>query len=444
VDVVILGAGLAGTAAALAAAEAGAQTTLVEAAPGASALAHGGLDLLPGGLVADAQVCLDPPPTLGPRRSSLRRRWEELRRERPEHSLCRMELRLEELAEAALLFDDLLGGGLRGWRGPERAPYLLATEGGALREVDLPAPAARAGDLEGLSSLRVGIVGLPELPDFDPSFLAGVLGQRCQGADRFVPLLPEIEFASGGALRALSLARLLDRDDGAGLAQALAQMTPGLGLSHLMLPPVLGLERSAQIRQSLHEATGLQVFEAVAERSPCPALRTRRALDAALASFEVTRLAARALGAELLDRRVLALHLQPVDGAGVLRVPLDSLVLATGDLYGGGLQWRAGLREALLDLPVVPGDGSAPALLRRPLHRALGTDPAAVQPAFAAGLAVDGRLQPLGADALPAARNVWACGALLAGHDPGAERGGSGVAWLSGRQAGRFAAGGGA
>lgn len=439
-DVVVIGGGLAGVAAAVAAREAGADALLVSQAPGASAFSSGGVDLFPAlGLSAPGR----PGATLSPDlpRLTLRQRFERLLREEPDHTLCRMGATAEEIGRHAAFLSEHMVDSALAFRGLDEPPFLLATEAGTVREMDLPPAVCRPGDLSQIDSLRVGVVGLLDYPSFDPSFIAGTLAARCGRPDRFVPLLPELRLGSERDLHAVLLARLLEEGAIDTLIGLLVPLAEPLGLTHLMLPPLFGLTGNPGLLAQLQDATGLVPFEAVGVESACPGYRLLHALHEMADAFGVRRVDGRVEACEIQDRRALAVHLVQ-SGGQQRRLPMDGLVLATGDLYGGGLVWDQWPREALLGLPVHAGPGASahPQPTRRPLAACLERDPTVEQAAFGAGLAVDERMTPLGWDGRPALSNVWAAGALLAGHDPGARRGGSGVAWVSGARAGRAAA----
>ncbi|MDY0059968.1 MAG: FAD-binding protein [Myxococcota bacterium] len=433
----MIGGGLAGILAAVAAARAGATVTLVSRAPGATALSMGGVDLLPSWPLASGAWRLERP--------TLAARWARLQREEPEHPLAAAGCTLEDLVEAARFLREHLLGAPLAWRGPEEPPFLLPTERGTLREIDLAPAVCEAGDLSRVDLFRVGVVGLPELPSFDPGYLAVALADRLQTPDGFVPLLPELRFGEGCWERPVALARALEADQGELLCQALTELAQGQGLTHLLLPPVLGLSGSPGLLARLRAGTGLAVFEPLAVNAPCPGLRLHHALHDLAEAFGVRRLLGQVDAYELADdgRQVVGLRIStPPETTSFLAC--QEVVLATGGLYGGGLVWSGQPQEALLGLPVVAGPGRAGhhRPTTRPLAVALADDPTAPSAVFGAGVACDLRQLPLDRQGLPAFRNVRVCGGLLAGHDAGARRGGSGIALVTGWRAGRLAAGG--
>jgi glycerol-3-phosphate dehydrogenase subunit B len=124
-------------------------------------------------------------------------------------------------------------------------------------------------------------------------------------------------------------------------------------------------------------------------------------------------------------------------GTGGATWPGAAFVLATGRFIGGGLVKSRLVREPLLDLAVYyQGEPveSAYAVLSHLEY----VDPA---PAFRTGLLTDKELHPVGVDGRPAFRNLFAAGSILGGYDYAGGGCGFGLPLLTGRLAGRFAAG---
>jgi glycerol-3-phosphate dehydrogenase subunit B len=105
------------------------------------------------------------------------------------------------------------------------------------------------------------------------------------------------------------------------------------------------------------------------------------------------------------------------------------VVLATGRFFGGGLlAERDRVREPLLDLPVQApasrNDWHMNTFLGAPGH-----------PLNRAGIRVDRRLRPLGADGGVLYENLYAAGAVLADHDWVREKSGAGISVATGTAA---------
>jgi hypothetical protein len=305
--VAVVGAGIAGTAAALAASQSRAEVTLLDGGPGASTLATGGLDETP---------------------------WE---RDRAVPS------RLSADARGVL---DALGA----YVVTEHGSWLLTTAG-----IRRPAQGRDAAlfDAASLSGRPLGVVRCAR-PGWDAGGLARAWGGACVPLDavmlRYVDerSIPEAEFAARhddeGRLGWLS-----ER-----LREALASAPAGHTLAGLVLPPSLGVDRARA--QQLSGQVGLPCGEAVAMPAGPSGLRFERARDRALSSAGVHRVRARA-------RRIERAGAGPAqawrvtledDGASV---DADAVVLATGGLLGGGIEYvpsEAFLAAALPHRSTVP------------------------------------------------------------------------------------------
>lgn len=435
---VVVGGGLAGATAALELAARGAEVVLVRAAPGATALTWGTLDLAAASPLRRGGLALRDGP--GGRVLAPAARLRAAAIANPAHpyaTLFRARPPEDEAKQAVAALDGWLApAGLRVLGSLEQTRW-LADVHGQLRAADHAFSGAGEGDLEG--GLDVALVDVPGLPGFEARSVLRTLAAELAAAGVDAGPLRLLRLALPDALRALAgaparFARALE-DDAA--RAALAEAVAALGAEHrlLLFPPVLGLDRAAGVRAWLATATGARVAELVG--SPALSLAGFR-LDGALAAA-----LARA-GVALVAGRVTRIE---GDGARVRRVgcdggetlACDALVLATGRFVGGGIVDRRGeLVEPLLGLPLydVAGrrvDGLAP-------HRLVRRDYEGEQPLFATGVRADTRLRPLGEDGLPRFANLFAAGDLLGAFDPARDRTGLGVALLSGRRAAEEAA----
>jgi glycerol-3-phosphate dehydrogenase subunit B len=438
VSATVVGAGLAGAAAALTLAESGARVRLVADAPGATALVAGTLD------VAGASPGIATLPWRDPLRGHVllpRERLALHRRGAVSHPYAQLfgggeeAERAEREVEAALVR-------LAGWLSPAGLAVagslavnrLLPTVPGTLRIADFAFGPAAGADV--LAAAELAVVDLPALEGWDARALARTLAHELDALGlpklplRIVhPALPE---ALAGEK---SPARLAARLDAGEARAAFAASTTSLGAPGrvLLFPPVLGIDASAPLVAALEAASGARVGEALSFPPFAPAgLRLQRALDAALAGGGVERVRARVRSVETTEPE---LSLVLADGS---RLAAEAVVLATGRFVGGGLEaGPEAVREALLGLPLYDGDGrrvdGVPAW--RNARKGYGNE----QPLYAAGVRTDRRLRPLASHGRPQHARLFAAGDLLGGFDPSRERTGLGVALLSGIQAGRAA-----
>jgi glycerol-3-phosphate dehydrogenase subunit B len=438
VKAVVIGGGLAGASAALELASRGAEVTLVRAAPGATALSWGTLDLAAasplrrGGLVLREGQ--------GGRVLAPAARLRGVTTANPAHpyaTLFRARAPEDDAKQAVAALDGWLApAGVRVLGSLEQTRW-LADVHGQLRAADHAFSGAGDGDLAGAED--VALVDVPGLPGFEARGALRVLAAELAAVGPEAGPLRLLRLALPDALRVLAgtparFARALE--DGAARA-ALAESVAALGAERrlLLFPPVLGLDRAAGVREWLAAATGARIAELVG--TPALSLagfRLDAALRTALERAHVAIAADRAVRVESEGARARRVVLAAGEA-----LACDALVLASGRFVGGGLADRDGqLVESLLGLPLydLAGrrvDGLAP-------HRLVRRDYEGEQPLFAAGVRTDTRLRPLGENGLPRFANLFAAGDLLGAFDPARDRTGLGVALLSGRRAGEEAA----
>lgn len=452
-DVLVVGGGLAGAVAALAARAAGASVVLVRRAPGATALSGGAIGVAPD---------LDALPSDGlmGRRSPL----ESARRlasRRPDHPYALLGV---AALEEALGF---AGAELSAVLEPaDGRPRFLAHVSGAVAECALCQRSQAAGDLRRVRG-AVAVVGFANHLAFDARLVAAGVARRITSGG---PEALAVEVAwpldpADGALRPVELARALEGPGAAEtLGSALREALPRQ-VAVVLLPPVLGLDPAARVVERVAEAAGVPVAELVSDPPSVPGLRLDAALLLRLAQAGVEVVHGDVLAGATPGRPVqVALHgeagvplaragadeagaagagTELVPAAALLEITARALVLATGRFIGGGIVRRGVLLEPLLGLPVQASESGAAGvrLATRPAATLTVRERRAAQPLLAAGLKVDGSCRPLGEDGMPVHYRLFAAGALIGGHEHAADGTGLGVGILSGFLAGRGAAG---
>jgi glycerol-3-phosphate dehydrogenase subunit B len=421
VDVLVVGGGMAGVVAALAARAQGASVLLVRRSPGATALAGGAIGVAPD---LDA---LPGDPLIG-RRSPL----ESARRlaaRRPGHPYAW--LGVGDLEEAL----GFAGAHLSALVEPaDGRPRFLAHVSGGVVECALCLRSQAAGDLRRARGLAV-VVGFSGHLGFDAGLVASAVARLTASGGPAAAAVEAAAFTGpgDGALRPVELARALEPPGAAEALGAAIRAVLPRGATVALLAPVLGLDPAARVHARVEAAAGLPVAEVVADPPSVPGLR----LDAALL--------ARLEGAGV---EVLQGDLGPGGGPGrpvslgETVIEAGSWVLATGRFVGGGVLRQAGLVEPLLDLPVLASEAGAAGLelAGRPPALLTVRQRVAAQPLLAAGVAVDAACRPLDEAGRPVGERLFAAGALIGGHEHAADQTGLGVAILSGWIAGRGAA----
>ncbi len=370
--VLVVGGGVAGCMAAVAAAREGAEVTLVWRAPGATALYAGAMELTAGlnGLPAHhplARLGMDP---------------------------LRLGAELDDAAAA--LVAGLRGAGLE-LAGSWRSPGLYADIHGRPRRAALVPATVAGGELSALRGRRVAVVGFEPVSEYAAETTAEALRELC-GLDAFAHPV-----------------RVAGLPPGASLADLQGRPAPALGrvrAEAIALPPGLrGLpDRAFELLATVPSPHGLALHTALHAMVEGAGVRVVRAQVSGFAG-EPGRIEAALVAGERLEG--------------------DRFVLATGRFIGGGLRRDHGLDEPVLGLEVFAA--GRPARHHSRLAHLEYLDPA---PALAAGLMTDEQLRPLAATGRPAYENLRAAGALLGGWDEAGPEGFGVpllTGWLAGR-----------
>jgi glycerol-3-phosphate dehydrogenase subunit B len=428
-DVVVVGGGIAGLAAALAARREGARVTVIEAHPGATALAGGAWDL--------GDRTRGPIDTLTERRSVSRLLDELVRREKS-HPLALIGGDVSALAKEA---HDVVLDALAIYAPLEldRPPSLVATDVGLVRRA---ASAQRAVlDLDALPEGRIAVANFPAAREHDGAFAAASLGEIAADAGdprRFCAV--EVEMLRRGRdvwLHPHEAGALFDDERARDrLVRALGRALGGAGFDAVLLPPLLG-ENTDTAWARVRESLAMPVGEWVSSLAGPQSARLTRAIARAFARASASYFRARVRSGRA-DASGVAIETERET-----RKP-GALVLATGGLFAGGLAFANGEpAEPLFGLPpYVDGKPLAVGSSRSGRDPALffGSDPFTPGEGFRAGVGIDEQLRPLDAHGRVVSASLFAAGSVLSGVPIAGEGGGLGVAAMTGFVAGRNAA----
>jgi glycerol-3-phosphate dehydrogenase subunit B len=426
-DVLVVGGGMAGATAALAAREAGARVVLARRSPGSTGLSGGAVS------VAQDPACM--PDTPFAARSGVVESARRIAAVRPGHPYRLLRDRLDRLWNAVEFATGHLSSVLAPPTGRNR--WLLTPFGHAHAAAACHRSMA-AGDLGEVRGTLV-VCGFEGHLGWDPGLVAS-------GAERVRPLggpasravlLDLFRWEEGALGRPFDLARLLEADGAAEEAGRVLRRALTRGDAAAVLPPVLGLDPAARVPERIAAEAGVPVAEFLSDLPSVPGYRLHRAIDARLAEAGITVLQGAILGGAGPDLPAV------VGGREVLA---RAWVLASGRFVGGGIERRGELREPVLGLPVLASEGpfADPSIrfAARPPASITQRDSHAPQPLLAAGLRVDAELRPLDAEGRALHPRIFAAGAVVGGHDPSSDGTGMGVAVFTGWIAGRAAAGG--
>lgn len=408
-EVLVIGGGMAGAAAALSAAENGLKTCLARTGWGATSLSSGGFDLT--GVPAWLRWMLGPN------------------------------------TDRDKLITDAVGDFMRWIRqaghpfeGDPSGELLLLNALGTLKRTQLAPQAVWAGNLqeaEGASLLLVGFTGYTGIQvEFLKESLEFFSRQgwlprlEVQAVEVSLPRLRR-----QANLDSFDLAQLLDSQETSQELIDLLRSKQNLdNFSHIAFPAVLGLHHFRSTQAMLEAESGRPCFEILSTPPSVPGFRLQRALDRALLQAGVRVVQARVLSFSVRNGYINEVLLGHKEGR--YRAAPQAVILATGKFIGGGVEWQGTLRETSFDLPVFTQGSRSPALGMEAL---LNNHFTAEQPVFSAGVRLDSQLRPASAEGKVIYQNLMAAGSIASGLDVVQGDGGLGLALVSGHLAGRLA-----
>ncbi|UCG14701.1 MAG: glycerol-3-phosphate dehydrogenase subunit GlpB [Deltaproteobacteria bacterium] len=394
VDLIVIGAGLAGMAATIFAVENGLTTIQVGSSVGEMLFASGALDLLGIHPVEQQKEWLDP--------------WagvSTLSRDCPKHPYAL--LGLESIRRAMDQFVDFLENAGLSYRGWPEGNALLPTCAGTIK-ITYRVPQTMWPGVTGFKQkLPALIVDFQGMKDFSARQMVETLGSRWPGLRSrrldFTRQVPGVD--RDNALMAEALNSQEVRTDLAGAIRPLLQ-----GAELVGIPAVLGLRESEAFAADLEGQLGVPVFEIPTMPPSVPGIRLKEAMEQALRSRGANLVAGgRAVSVNTERRCCVGVVVQ--QGAYQETLEAEGIVLATGRFLGGGLDAsRTVIRETLLDLQVHQPER------REAWHRPHFLDPRG-HPVNRAGLEVDELFRPVGSDGRSAFENLFAVGSVLAHQD---------------------------
>ena len=402
-DLLVIGAGLAGLTAALRAAEAGLRVKVIAKGMGSLYWTSGAIDLLGYVGVEDRAV------------TSPWARMAELDAGHPYRRLGETRIR-----RALAWFQQSATGQALGYTTAGNENVLTPSPAGAWRPTWLAPAGQRAGAAD--DARPMVIVGILGMRDFYPHLIARNLA--AQGQSVRAAMLPGNVLSEQRDRNNIQLAECLDdlRTQQRLIDALKPVVKPG---ERVGLPAILGRHAHPQALAALQAGLNTAVFEIPTLPPNVPGIRLATALRHALEARGVRV----EIGMEAIGFHAAAGVIESVESATSAR-PLkhraNAFLLATGGVLGGGFNsdHTGHFWETVFDLPLtVPQD-------RRQWFRPSFLD-AQGQPAFRGGVAANDAFQPIDAVGKVVYANLWAAGGLLAHTDPILERSLEGVAIAS-------------
>ncbi len=420
-QITIIGSGIAAIAAALEAERKGAQVTIIRGRPGSTALSSGAWDIAGNPLRHPDDSWHTP--------TSPRDNIQQLLKWNPHHPYAHLQRQVGDLASflaqgIAMVTETLnypLAGSLD-------QGFLALTPAGTLKLTGFVPKSGAAGNFLTLSSASLLIIGIKDLNTCHPKSAAKVLSRRSG-----LPVqTAEIEFPEPYG-SPFELAQKIEGEWLELFCQKVAQHCQQYHPTHVILPPVIGLETTGQILARLHETTGIPCFETLSLPPSVPGLRLQKSIDRFLNSgADKNRkvMTGQVVGFEATTGRITKLHVH--QGDQELQLATEQIILASGKYLSGGLRKEAGFIEPIFHLPITP---SGPVFSGKVVEKKF----LANHELFSVGIQTNDQLQPVDERNNIVYQNLRVAGSLLAGYNPAVDHSGMGVAVGSGLLAGRLA-----
>ena len=415
-DVLVIGSGVAGFTAALAAASQGQNVSIVSAGCGTYSISSGCIDLL--GQI-DKQFVVDP--------------WAAMFK-LPEEHPYRL-LGHETIRQALKFFTEIIakqGGYLYHAHDKANNPIntLVPTLMGTFKPTYLIPESLDSIDL--FHGKRILLCGVEGLRDISTQLLKHNLTQheklKHKHFDTAILPSPDTPHRS---FTPLDLARLVDTPAG------YTWLTTSLGkyaanYDCVLLPPICGTTTAQSVLQDLNDLLKAKVHEVLSLPPGVGGIRLH-----ALLLKEATEKKIRLLeNSKIVESRVegnICLEVSTMHAPRKLTIQAKAYVLATGGILGGGLMLGPTMaKEPIFQLsqPINPAQMSAPDLFDD-------------QPMAKLGVACDRQLRPYVNADQETLKNVFLAGKIIAGYDYATEKCGHGVAistgWFAGTLAAKYA-----
>jgi glycerol-3-phosphate dehydrogenase len=420
VDVLVIGAGLAGLTAAWQACETGNRTRLIAKGWGSLYTHTGCIDVL--GYFPP----LADHPVTSPAQSIQR-----LLVEQPEHPYSLAGI--QSLDEALRSLQDLSKRSGYPLHGSLDRNWLLPSALGSIRPTCLAPETMTAGDLQDKTPMV--IVGFKEFVDFYPDLVAANL--QAQGYPVEAIILDLDGLLDRRSRHPRYLAETFDqadfRENLAGLLRDGLKIK-GIGNARYRVgfPALLGIVQPVEAMRHLADLLGGPVFEIPTLPPSIPGMRLSRILYEAIERIGGRcYLGMRATGKVTEGDRIVSVQSE----AAPRRISHRArrFILATGGFLGGGLEagYDASPQETVFGLNV-QGPGLREGWFEREFLSPRG------HPLFRAGIGTGQDFKPRGSDLEPTYTNLSVVGGALAGTDSISERSLEGIALVSGYLAGRY------
>ncbi len=421
-DIIVIGGGWAGFAAALESVKLGHSVILVEKSTGASFLSSGAID------VADSSEV------------SLEKNLQSIIQHEKNHPYTTLSRQM-----GAGSFFDFLRESLRettqalpmSWVGDLEKNRLQIGSFGNLKASALVPQNMEDANLLSMNQAKLLVVGVHGFPNFRSEFVKNSLLDF--QAEQAVPYLqfvgnldldfPKLEGKS--SLTDFEIAHNFDQENAfVPFTQNLLSYLQGKVYTHVLFPPLLGLVNTELILRTLKRITGLKIAETLGSPIVVPGLRLRKAIQMACESRGIQVLKGEVKTVIQEDAHVQALELE--SNHNIIRLQAKAYILASGKYLGTGIQAGPRLKENVFDAELnCPEEKKSSQLSDADFRNS--------QDLWKVGVRWNDLFQPFMKSEGKNFQNVFAAGSVLSGYDYIQGRCGAGVAICTGVFAGKNA-----
>ncbi len=431
-DILVIGSGWAGFAAAMEAVKQGHTVIMVEKAPGATALSSGAID------VADLQH--SPSRFLLEKHLPIEEKLQEIIHHELDHPYAILSRQMgmgsffEFLRESIFQTTQNLAGR---WLGDLKKNRLQISGFGNVKATALVPENMQDANLLAMNQAKLLVVGIRGFATYQSKFIKDfLLDFQSEQPVPYIQFAGNLDLEVPGlegrsSLIDFEIAQRLDEEAGfVPFAQALLSYLQGKVYTHLIFPPLLGVVNTELILKTLKRITGLNVAETLGSPITIPGIRLKNAMRQACEAKGVQVLRGEVKSVLQQNGYVQALELE--SNRNIVRLNAKAFVLASGKYLGGGIQSDQTARESIFNAELnIPRDKKTTLYAQ--------SDVLDKQMLWKIGLRTGDLFQPFPKDSLESFQNLFAAGSVLGGYDYIHGRCGAGVAICTGVLAGRNA-----
>lgn len=422
-EILVLGAGLSGVSAALAAQAAGKKVLVLGRDSGASAMNSGAID-----------IASDPNPIPGnPQKwtADIRRNIEELLARSPEHPYHLISQSPDEILEHLFKARTLVFPDKDGFiTGSENHTQLAFNQLGTFKPTAIIQ--TRMLNLDDLRETdRALVLGFSGLSDFDPQFFAKNLTHWSLqlGAKNSMDI-SEIATDNLHDQSTLQFSKWLGENLERFLEDTMRAVR-AVKASLVILPPVIPGGQREEILNRLEKTCAVRVRELLSLPPSVPGKRLVQYLEQRVAAQGIERIPCKATGFEAAGGKVISVMAEC--GLEKIKISARAFILAAGSFLAGGIVKDEEFREPVFGLDIFCGNKPLGKIFTEKLTSVKLTSP---HPLFAVGLKADREMRVLDRDGKIVFANLFAAGSILAGGNYIFDGSGGGLALAAGFKAG--------